>query len=140
MIRAGGVIFLSLKTKRICLFLRSNSVSNPHTWANVGGKIENEEKILIGVSREVREECGFLPKYKKVIPIDVFQSMDGNFIYHSFIVLVDNEFTPKLNSENNGYGWFDLNGLPKPLHQGTKKILLNKNFKKIFKEIIEDYS
>lgn len=137
-VKAGGCIFVSLKTKRICLSLRSSSVSSPHTWSFTGGKINKDEKILQGISREIREEFGFIPKYKKVLPIDVFKSSDGNFQYFSFIVLVDKEFIPRLNKENSGYGWFDVNGLPRPLHTGAKLILMHTEFKKIFKEIIAD--
>src|SRR5579863_7127510 len=140
MIRAGGVVFVSVKTKRVCLFLRSGAVSNPLTWGFVGGKIEKGEKPLRGISRELREEMGFIPKYKDVIPVDVFKSVDDNFMYYSFVVVVDKEFTPKLNKEHTGYGWFDINGLPKPLHSGAKIVLMHGGFKKIFKEIISDNS
>lgn len=140
MIKAGGVVFVSLRSKKICLFLRSDSVSSPMTWGFVGGKIEKTEKILSGISRELREEMGFIPKYKKVIPVDVFKSGDNNFMYYSFVVVVDKEFSPKLNHENSGYGWFNINGLPKPLHNGAKLILMHSGFKKILKEIISDNS
>ena len=138
MIKAGGVVFVSLKTKRVCLFLRSGQVSSPLTWGFVGGKIEKNEDLLKGISRELREEMGFIPRYKKVIPVDVFKSPDDNFMYYSFVVLVDKEFTPKLNKENTGYGWFNIGGLPKPLHSGAKMILMQGGFKKIFKEMISD--
>lgn len=140
MIRAGGVVFVSLKSRRVCLFLRSGLVTSPLTWGFVGGKIEKDESILKGVSRELREEIGFIPKYKKVIPVDVFKSADDNFMYYSFVVVVDKEFIPKLNKENTGYGWFDIGGLPKPLHSGAKMVLMHGGFKKIFKEIISDNS
>ena len=139
MIRAGGVVFVSTKTKRVCLFLRSGIVSSPLTWGFVGGKIEKNENILKGISRELREEMGFIPKYKSVIPVDVFKSVDDNFMYYSFVVVVEKEFTPKLNKENTGYGWFNINGLPKPLHAGAKMVLMHSGFKKVFKEILSEY-
>ena len=138
LVKAGGAIFASLKTKKICLFLRSKEVSNPHTWGFIGGKIHTNEKILKGVSREIKEEMGFIPKYKKILPIDVYKSGDGKFMYYSYIILVDAEFLPELNHENSGWGWFDINDLPKPLHSGAKIILLNSQFKKVFEEIITD--
>lgn len=138
MIRAGGVVFICLKTKRVCLFLRSQAVNNPLTWAFVGGKIERGESVLKGVSRELREEIGFVPVYKKVIPIDVFKSLDNNFTFYSFAVLVEEEFIPKINHESAGWGWFNLDSLPKPLHPGAKLTLMNKDFKKNFETIIKD--
>ena len=138
-VRAGGCIFISIKTKRIMLGLRSSSVSNPHIWSFVGGKIEDGETILQGVSRELREEIGFIPTYQSVLPIDIFRSTDGKFTYHSFAVIVGKEFMPRLNHENSGYGWFKVDGLPKPLHSGAKLTLMHKDFKRIFKEIINDH-
>lgn len=138
-LKAGGVIFISLKTKRIMLVLRSHIVNNPLVWSYVGGKIEEGETILQGVSRELREEMGFIPKYQSVLPIDIFTSDDGKFRYHTFAVIVDKEFHPRLNRENSGYGWFKIDGLPRPLHNGAKQTLMHKDFKRIFKEIIKDH-
>ena len=140
MIRAGGVIISSLETKRICLLMRNKDVSHPLEWSFPGGKIGRNEKILQGISRELREELGFVPKHKKVIPIDVFKSLDGNFQYYSFVVIVKEEFIPKLNSENLSWGWFDISALPKPLHSGARVILKNPNFNKIYNQIVADES
>lgn len=120
--------------------MRSPHVNNPLTWAFIGGKMERGESVLKGVSRELREEMGFIPAYKKVIPIDIFKSTDNNFTFFSFAVLVDEEFIPKINNESVGWGWFEIDSLPKPLHPGARITLNNNNFKKIFNEIIKDNS
>lgn len=138
MIQAGGVIFLSLKTKRICLFLRSTEVSNPHTWGFIGGKINPNESVISGISREIQEEMGFIPKVVKSIPVDVYKSNDANFRYYSLIVTVEEEFIPELNYENSGYGWFGVDALPRPLHVGAKSVLLHNDFKRILDEIVTD--
>lgn len=140
MIEAGGVIFFSLKTNRICLFLRSPSVSNANTWGFVGGKINTGESVMGGIAREIQEEMGFVPDYLSVVPVDVFSSTDQNFRYYSIVVTVDNEFIPILNHENSGYGWFSLSALPRPLHAGAKNVLLHKDFSKVINEIISDLS
>jgi len=137
-IRAGGAVFVSLNTKRICLVLRSKEVSNPYTWGFVGGKLQKNEIILDGIGREIYEELGFVPVHKAVLPIDVYKSADNNFVYYSVMILVNEEFTPQLNHENGAYGWFDIDCLPKPLHAGAKKILAHKDFKKNFLEILAD--
>jgi len=140
MIQAGGAVFVSLDTKRVCLFLRSSKVSNPSTWGFVGGKINPGETIINGIYREINEEMNFIPPHSKILPIDVYKSSDNKFIYYSVIILVKNEFNPVLNHENSGYGWFDINSLPKPLHAGAKTVLLHKDFKKNFIQILADNS
>lgn len=138
MIQAGGAIFVCTETKRVCLFLRSTKVSSPNTWGFVGGKINPEEIIIDGIHREIQEEMGFMPPHSKILPIDVYKSMDNNFMYYSVVVLVEKEFCPVLNHENSGYGWFDINSLPKPLHAGAKTVLTHKDFKKNFIQILKD--
>lgn len=139
-VKATGAIFVSLKTKRIFLMMRSNTVSHPFTFGFPGGKVNKGEKIIRGLGREIKEEMGFIPQYKSIIPIDVFKSIDAQFTYFTYIILVEKEFIPTLNEENISWGWFDLNGLPKPLHTGAKIVLLQSNFKNLFKEIIADNS
>ena len=38
-----------------------------------------------------------VPELKKLNPIDVYQSKDKNFMYYSFVYVVDEEFIPILN-------------------------------------------
>lgn len=127
--KASGAVFFCKKTKRVCLLLRSGLVSNPGVWGFAGGKIESGETILNGLSREIREEIGFIPKYDAIYPIDVFRSTDREFLYYSVLVVVDKEFIPRINHESGGWGWFDLNSLPKPLHPGVKAVLLHEKIK-----------
>ena len=138
MLKAAGTIFLSQTTGRVLLNYRSQSVSSPHVWGFWGGKIHSNEKILDGLSREVIEELGFIPEYKRIIILDEYKSPDKEFIYYSFLVVVNDEFIPHLNDESDGYGWFNIGAYPKDLHVGAKKILLNKaliqTLKKISKE------
>ena len=49
-----GILFVSLTTKRVCLFLRSKIVSKSLTWGFVGGKINKNEKQKI---RQTRKAC-----------------------------------------------------------------------------------
>ena len=138
--KAGGAVFVSLETGRILLVMRSHTVSHPHTWCFPGGKIEANETVMQGISREIKEEIGFIPKYMKAIPIDVFKSLDGEFIFYSIAVFIEDEFIPNLNNENLGYGWFDIECLPKPLITGARKTLMHKDFKKSFKQMIKDHT
>lgn len=128
MLQAAGTIFYSLNTNRILMNYRSSSVKNPHTWGFWGGKVEDNEKILEALSRELREEMGFIPEYIKVIPIDVFRTKDDKFRYFSFVVFVEEEFLPSINGESGGFGWFNIDHLPKPLHSGAFAVLKDDNF------------
>lgn len=115
---AAGVLFYSLKTKRF-LFLLRNNTRTKNTWGLPGGKINNDENVMSGLQRELREELGSYPSIIKQIPLETFTSMDDEFKYHSFIFIVENEFLPNLNSEHSGYAWAELEKYPRPLHPGV---------------------
>jgi hypothetical protein len=61
-----------------------------------------------------------MPQLEKLNPIDVYQSRDKNFLYYSFVAVVEKEFSPTLNRESAGYAWVDIGQWPRPLHQGAK--------------------
>lgn len=128
MIVAAGAIFMSKKTKRVLLNFRSQNVSRGSTFGFWGGKVDEDEDILAGLSREIKEEIGFMPRYEKFYPIDVYCSPDGQFRYYSFVIIVDREFIPKINSESDGYMWCNLNKFPKQLHSGAKSILEDSSY------------
>jgi ADP-ribose pyrophosphatase YjhB (NUDIX family) len=127
MIKAVGTIFLSLKTNRILLGLRSEDSSHPLTWSFFGGKVEEGETLGSALERELKEELINFPKIIKTIPLDNFVSNDDGFNYASFVSIINNEFHPELNDEHVGYAWVNIGAWPKPLHAGTKLILQNKN-------------
>ena len=51
--------------------------------------------------------------------------MMKNLVFHTYLVVKMN-FIPKLNFEHNGYAWVSFNNWPKPLHQGLRNTLQNK--------------
>jgi ADP-ribose pyrophosphatase YjhB (NUDIX family) len=138
MITAAGAIFLSKKTKRVLLNFRSQHVSKGSTFGFWGGKLFDKEDILEGLSREIKEEIGFIPHYDKFYPLDVYCSPDGHFQYYSFVIIVDKEFIPKINSESDGYIWCNLNKFPKQLHSGAKIILENPSYISNILKLVED--
>jgi len=113
-----GTIFFSISTKRYLFLLRSKD-SHGDTWAFVGGKVEQNESAIQGLSREILEEVGFEPTIVKHIPIEKFTNKNKRFEYHTFISVVDSEFIPILNQEHKGYAWVSIEGWPKPLHPGV---------------------
>lgn len=112
---AAGIFFYASKTKRYLYLLRSTP-KNASNWGVPGGKIEKEETLLEGVTRECQEEIGFFPEIAKLVPIQKFTN--HSFVYHTFFCEVENEFTPVLNHEHCGYAWVGDNQYPKPLHPG----------------------
>ena len=125
---AVGAIFLSRKTGRMMLNLRSDSATYSNNWGFVGGKIERRESPLQALHREMCEELGdSVPTIEDIIPFDVFCTKNGKFKYYSFIVVVPNEFIPDLNHESAGYSWVHIGNWPKPLHPGAKSTLYNNN-------------
>lgn len=111
---SAGIFFFSKETRRFLFLLRNDK--NSHTWSIPGGKIEKDETLLEGLSRECQEEISFDITNLKLIPIQKFNN--NTFTYHTFFCAIDKEFIPVLNNEHSGYAWVDQSLYPKPLHPG----------------------
>ena len=85
------------------------------------------ESAFEGLKREINEEVGVTPVFKKVIPLELFTSNDQKFYFHTYLIAIDGEFIPKLNGEHNGYAWVSFGKWPKPLHQGLRNTLQSKS-------------
>jgi 8-oxo-dGTP pyrophosphatase MutT (NUDIX family) len=134
---ASGCVFIAKDTQRMCLQLRSQSVSFPGTWSFWGGKSEGDERPFETLLREVEEEIGFVPFIVKTYPLHKFTSRDKNFVYNAFVVAVESEFVPKTNGETAGYAWVNIDSYPKPLHRGAKFVLHNKDMIVKLKTIVD---
>lgn len=122
----SGGLFLAKDTGRFLLLLRSQG-KTAGTWGLVGGKKEPSDGTPAdALKREIAEEIGRTPPIEKIIPLELFVSNDQHFQYNTYVLLVDNEFIPKLNEEHHGYAWCDYDQWPKPLHQGVKNSFANK--------------
>lgn len=119
--QAAGCLFLAADTKRICIAHRSMRVEQPGTWETWGGAIDAGEDPALAVKREVKEEAGYDGPIK-MIPLFVFSHPSG-FKYYNFLAIVAHEFTPILDWETQGSGWFEFNNLPKPQHPGLSALL-----------------
>ena len=121
---AVGAVFLSTRTNRVLLQFRNSDKRQKHTWGFWGGIVENNESPYEALIREVEEELGIVPDISKLNPIDVYQSKDRNFMYYSFVAVIEDEFLPTLNGESCGYAWVNIGNWPKPLHEGARATLL----------------
>ena len=119
-----GAVFLSVKTNRVLLQFRNSDKRQKHTWGFWGGIVEKNESPYEALIREVEEELGIVPDISKLNPIDVYQSKDRNFMYYSFVAVIDDEFLPTLNGESCGYAWVNIGNWHKPLHEGARATLL----------------
>ena len=120
--KAAGAVLYSKKTKRYLLVRRSDSVSMPFTWATVGGEIDPGETPEEAVIRELEEEVGYFGRVR----LEEVTKFEGGYIYYNFVGYIDEEFEPRLNWENDDFGWYTreqiLAGTPKPLHPELHKI------------------
>jgi len=120
--RGAGVIFRAKDTGRYLLAHRSKYVNEPNTWGVWGGKIDDEsETPKQAAMREVREEAGFRDDRYSIKHLHQFK--DGEFIFDTFLVEVDEEFEPKLDWETQDFGWFEKSKFPSNLHFGLKPLL-----------------
>lgn len=118
---AAGILCIARDTGRVLLLLRSAYVNDPHYWAHPAGAIDPYEDPADGAQREFREETGATPPMKLLSHEE--KEVRPGFIFHTFVVETPREFEPRLNWENDDWGWFDLDDLPTPLHPGMESFL-----------------
>jgi poly(A) polymerase len=125
---AAGCIFIAKDTGRILLAKRSSEedpeygVKEPGTWGTWGGKVDWGETPKDAVVREIDEEVGYDSDYK-LAHLWTYEDHEEGFQYHNFLVVVSNEFKPKLNWENEGSRWVEYGHWPHPMHFGLKALI-----------------
>ena len=119
----SGGLFLARDTQRFLFLLRAQG-KTAGTWGIAGGKKEPEDSTPYDtLIREIQEEIGFLPAIEKTVPLELYESRDELFYYHTYVLIVESEFIPQLNEEHAGYAWVGNGQWPKPLHSGLKTTL-----------------
>lgn len=112
-----GALIYSRATKRY-LFLLRNQKRHAGSWGLVGGGVEAGESPVEALRREIVEEIG-PTDIEKIIPLEKFTAHNTNFEYHTYLLVVADEFVPQLNDEHRGYAWTAISDHPKPLHPGV---------------------
>jgi len=121
----SGALFYATSTKRFLLLQRTDFKTRG-MWGLVGGRARYTESAFEGLKREITEEIGHPPTFKKVIPLELFTSNDQQFYFNTYLIAVENEFVAKLNKEHSGYCWCNFECWPKNLHAGLRNTLNNK--------------
>lgn len=129
-VQSVGALIYSTSTKRH-LFLLRNGDKYAGSWGLAGGKVNQNERIIEALYREIEEEITINLSEKRAIPLETFTSENRKFVYYTFLVPVNSEFVPILNDEHRGYCWVRLQDHPKPLHPGVWKtfnfsVIINK--------------
>ena len=119
--QGAGVYIVAQDTGRVLLTYRSAHVNEPHTWGIPGGAIDEGESPARASRREVREELGY-DGDMDLFPLPTFSK--GTFVYHNHLGVVDKEFEPVLDWENEDADWFYLDELDDlDLHPGVAWML-----------------
>lgn len=112
---AGFMIFRG--DGRVLLTLRSQEVDSPGIWSIPGGRIEDAEDAPYAALNEAVEELGSLPPIK-IVDQHLYRS--GQFQYLTLIAKMSERqargWKPRLNWENDDWGWFSTSKLPEPIH------------------------
>ena len=132
----SGALFYSTNTKRF-LFLQRTAVKTKDTWGLVGGRMRYTESAFEGLKREIIEEVNQTPRFKKIIPLEMFTSNDQKFFFHTYLIAIESEFLPKLNKEHTGYCWCAYECWPNSLHAGLRNTLNNKAIKGKLQTILD---
>tara|TARA_R110002153_G_C13330512_1_gene497965 strand:- start:5780 stop:6211 length:432 start_codon:yes stop_codon:yes gene_type:complete len=113
-----GILIIAKDTNNFLMLHRSKK---PIVWSILTGKMDIEgETPLETVKREIQEEININPNFIDNIK-KVGVTVDKK-IFHVFVGFVDREFKPNLKlDENNSFGWFNENNLPKPIHKRWPK-------------------
>ena len=134
---ASGGLFLSKKTLRFLFLLRTKG-KTAGSWGIVGGKKEPSDLTPFdALRREIEEEVGVVPPLIKTIPLELFVSENQNFQYNTYVLIVEDEFVPRLNCEHAGYAWCDYSKWPLPLHQGLRSSFNNRIIKAKLELLLE---
>ena len=132
----SGALFYSTVTKRFLLLQRTDFKTRG-MWGLVGGRARYTESAFEGLKREIIEEVNQTPRFKKIIPLEMFTSNDQKFYFNTFVIAIENEFIPKLNKEHSGYCWTAFECWPKNLHAGLRNTLNNKAIKGKLQTILD---
>jgi 8-oxo-dGTP pyrophosphatase MutT (NUDIX family) len=109
----GGVLLICEKTGNFLLLKRSKFSNYPKTWSMVSGGIEEGERPVEGIKRELKEETQIDPTN---VRFEYFETQhDLGYSFYFYLGYCDKEYVCVLDGENDDWGWFNMDNLPEPL-------------------------
>jgi len=132
----SGALIYAKSTRRFLLLQKAHG-KHTGTWGLVGGTNLQSENPWQGLTREIQEEIGSIPKIIKTIPLETFVSNDKVFSFHTYLCVVENEFLPILSDEHCAWAWTTIDYAPKPLHQGLRNSFTNKTIRTKLQTVFE---
>ena len=121
----GGVLLVCEETGNFLLGKRAEFLPFGGCWSLFGGGIDDGEKPIEGVKRELFEETQIKSKEIRYELFEIQNYFDDPFYF--YIGYCEEEHQPKLNHENSDYGWFNMENYPQPLFP-----MLNTSLSQIF--------
>lgn len=117
---AAGILAIDKITGKILLVKRSSLCPEPNTWANVGGKVDDDDPsprhaAIREFKEEVQPDSAYFLSKKPF-----FINENEHLKFYTYLGLFENKFVPILNEENIEYDWFDINDLPHNLMPACK--------------------
>ena len=133
----AGILMVDLSSGKILLGRRDLNSSNPNTWSIFGGTYDEKDgHPKETAKREFREETKIdIPYQISTVPIHIYN--DNQITFYTYAGLVNSQFQVKLSDESLGYGWFELDTLPKNLLPGFLITLNEKH--DLIKNIIDKH-
>lgn len=136
--RSGaGCLVMCRRTGRFLMCLRSHRAPAPHVWSVWGGRAEVDENPEETARREVFEETGL----RISGPLEHIHDQESyGFRYDTFLCVVEEEFSPYLTPEADGYCWVPLELIPNPMHAGLADLLNNRQAASRLERAVERHS
>ena len=131
--QGAGILVLARDTGRFLALKRSDHVQHGRTWGLSGGLMEAGETPAQGAEREFREETAYKGPLSTPVELTTFQS--DQMTYYNFIAVVDHEFQPCLDHENEEFKWVEsLDKWPEPMHFGIGFLKKDADSQRIIQE------
>lgn len=123
---AAGVMFVTPNGQTL-LLRRGQNGDHAGEWSLPGGKLEAGETAEEAALRETQEETGFVSQGAIGALLCLTDAPIGGK-FATYLVKIDEPFVPKLDDENVGHMWTNLNDMPDGLHPGMQQMMAGDDF------------